>query len=277
MPGRGGLPAAVVEAMAERPFVGALDGFVPEGLAVDLAFRVERLVPILRHLADQGVSGWSLRVPCSGRVLTPAFWTPTPPDGPAPAGGRCRRATMRHCGRSSRYSPSSASTGRAWTKSRRRCCPGRRAGGTLTTGIGGCNARGQDRRGAWRGRCGAGRSAWRRACVWGSRRCREPMRCWRRWRLGPQAAAQSCPRRGLLYKAAETRSGPPDRPADHRPRYPAGCRGSGIGGVAFQAGAVIACLDLPAMESEAAGSRLGLFLVVAGGAEAVPDRGRAVG
>ena len=41
--------------MAEVPLVAALDGFAPEGLAVDLSFRVERLVPFLRALDRDGI------------------------------------------------------------------------------------------------------------------------------------------------------------------------------------------------------------------------------
>lgn len=65
--GRGALPAALASAMAEPPFVAAIDGFAPEGLEVDLAFRVERLVPFLRHLADQGIE----RVVFAGAVQRP--------------------------------------------------------------------------------------------------------------------------------------------------------------------------------------------------------------
>lgn len=54
--GAGALPAALVAALAERPYVCALDGFAPEGLTPDLTFRIERLVPFLRHLSDQGVT-----------------------------------------------------------------------------------------------------------------------------------------------------------------------------------------------------------------------------
>jgi hypothetical protein len=53
--GQGALPAALVAAMPEAPLVAALDGFVPEGLAVDLGFRVERLVPFLRALERDGI------------------------------------------------------------------------------------------------------------------------------------------------------------------------------------------------------------------------------
>lgn len=65
--GRGGLPAALACAMAEPPLVAALDGFSPDGLAVDLAFRVERLVPFLRALEDRGVG----RVVFAGAVQRP--------------------------------------------------------------------------------------------------------------------------------------------------------------------------------------------------------------
>ncbi|WP_256371614.1 LpxI family protein [Tabrizicola sp. YIM 78059] len=65
--GRGRLPAALAQAMAEPPFVAAPEGFVPAGLAVDLTFRLERLVPFLRALADAGVS----RVVLAGAVQRP--------------------------------------------------------------------------------------------------------------------------------------------------------------------------------------------------------------
>ncbi|MDZ4136093.1 MAG: LpxI family protein, partial [Paracoccaceae bacterium] len=53
--GRGGLPAALVAMMPDRPLVAALEGFAPGDLRVDLTFRVERLVPFLKHLLDLGV------------------------------------------------------------------------------------------------------------------------------------------------------------------------------------------------------------------------------
>lgn len=53
--GSGALPAALAAAMAEAPLVAALDGHAPEGLAVDLSFRVERLVPFLRALERDGI------------------------------------------------------------------------------------------------------------------------------------------------------------------------------------------------------------------------------
>jgi len=69
--GRGGLPLALVTALdragAARPYVCALDGFVPEGLTVDQTFRLERLVPYLRHLAERGIA----RVTFAGAVQRP--------------------------------------------------------------------------------------------------------------------------------------------------------------------------------------------------------------
>ena len=53
--GQGRLPAALAAGMTEPPLVAALDGFAPEGLTVDLRFRVERLVPFLRALERDGV------------------------------------------------------------------------------------------------------------------------------------------------------------------------------------------------------------------------------
>ncbi|NHB77353.1 LpxI family protein [Rhodobacter calidifons] len=65
--GRGRLPAELAQAMAEPPLVAALDGFSPEGITVDLTFRVERLVPFLRALERDGVG----RVVFAGAVSRP--------------------------------------------------------------------------------------------------------------------------------------------------------------------------------------------------------------
>lgn len=74
--GRGALPAALMAALGERPFVAALEGFDPAGVAPDLRFRVERLVPFLRRLQDEGVT----RVCFAGAVerprLDPALFDP---------------------------------------------------------------------------------------------------------------------------------------------------------------------------------------------------------
>ena len=53
--GSGALPSALAAAMTDRPLVTALEGHSPDGLVVDLSFRVERLVPFLRALEREGV------------------------------------------------------------------------------------------------------------------------------------------------------------------------------------------------------------------------------
>ena len=65
--GQGRLPAALAAGMAEAPLVAAMDGFAPEGITVDLTFRVERLVPFLRALERDGIG----RVIFAGAVTRP--------------------------------------------------------------------------------------------------------------------------------------------------------------------------------------------------------------
>lgn len=66
--GRGALPAALAAAV-DRPFVAALEGFDPSGVEPDLRFRVERLVPFLRRLEEEGVT----RVCFAGAVQRPSL------------------------------------------------------------------------------------------------------------------------------------------------------------------------------------------------------------
>ena len=65
--GRGALPLVLVQALPERPYICALDGFAPDDLTPDLTFRLERLVPFLRHLENQGIT----RVAFAGQVTRP--------------------------------------------------------------------------------------------------------------------------------------------------------------------------------------------------------------
>ena len=65
--GRGALAAALVAELPARPYVCALDGFAPDGLVPDLSFRIERLVPFLRHLTDEGIT----HVAFAGAVTRP--------------------------------------------------------------------------------------------------------------------------------------------------------------------------------------------------------------
>lgn len=63
--GQGALAPAIAGAL-EDPLVYALDGFAPAGLAAE-TFRLERLVPFLDRLTDQGVS----RVVFAGAIRRP--------------------------------------------------------------------------------------------------------------------------------------------------------------------------------------------------------------
>ncbi len=65
--GSGNLPAAVVAALEEPPFVAAMEGYPPHHLIPDLCFRIERLVPFLNRLTDEGVE----RVILAGAVTRP--------------------------------------------------------------------------------------------------------------------------------------------------------------------------------------------------------------
>jgi UDP-2,3-diacylglucosamine hydrolase len=73
--GQGRLPALLAGAL-DTPLIAALQGFAPKDLRPDLEFRVERLVPFLNHLLDQGVT----RVVFAGAVrrprLDPALFDP---------------------------------------------------------------------------------------------------------------------------------------------------------------------------------------------------------
>lgn len=74
--GRGGLPAALVAALPQRPVVAALDGFVPEGLTPDMTFRIERLVPFLRALEEAGVTEVAFAGAVQRPRLDPSLFDP---------------------------------------------------------------------------------------------------------------------------------------------------------------------------------------------------------
>jgi DUF1009 family protein len=65
--GAGALPAALVGAVPTRPFIAALEGFLPVGLTPDLSFRIERLYPFFAALHDAGIT----RVAFAGAVRRP--------------------------------------------------------------------------------------------------------------------------------------------------------------------------------------------------------------
>lgn len=67
--GAGALPAALCAQLDPQPLIAALEGVAPQGVTPDVQFRVERLVPFLNHLLDQGIS----RVCFAGAVQRPAL------------------------------------------------------------------------------------------------------------------------------------------------------------------------------------------------------------
>ena len=67
--GAGALPSALAAALPQKPLIAALEGFTPTGMTPDLRFRVERLVPFLNHLLDQGIT----RVCFAGAVQRPTL------------------------------------------------------------------------------------------------------------------------------------------------------------------------------------------------------------
>ncbi|MDR0808151.1 MAG: UDP-2,3-diacylglucosamine diphosphatase LpxI [Gemmobacter sp.] len=73
--GAGRLPAVLAAAL-EAPLICTLEGFVPEGVAVDQVFRVERLVPFLRRLADRGVEQVCFAGAVQRPRLDPALFDP---------------------------------------------------------------------------------------------------------------------------------------------------------------------------------------------------------
>jgi len=78
--GAGRLPAELAAALAAAqgvaPMICAPEGVLPEGLTVDLAFRVERLAPFMRHLVDVGVDVVSFAGPVHRMALDPALFDP---------------------------------------------------------------------------------------------------------------------------------------------------------------------------------------------------------
>jgi DUF1009 family protein len=74
--GRGALPVELAARLPAPPLVCAPAGLVPEGVAVDLPFRLERLAPFLRELGRRGIG----RVALAGAVdrprLDPALCDP---------------------------------------------------------------------------------------------------------------------------------------------------------------------------------------------------------
>ncbi|AMJ47200.1 UDP-2,3-diacylglucosamine diphosphatase LpxI [Cereibacter sphaeroides] len=77
--GSGALPRHLAEALrsaGEAPLVAALEGFPPEGLAPDITFRVERLVPFLRALEEARVARLVFAGAVSRPRLDPSLFDP---------------------------------------------------------------------------------------------------------------------------------------------------------------------------------------------------------
>ncbi|MFV0490556.1 MAG: LpxI family protein [Pseudorhodobacter sp.] len=74
--GAGALPTQIVAVLRDKPFIAALEGHAPRGIAVDLKFRVERLVPFLEHLHDQGVTAVCFAGAVQRPRLDPALFDP---------------------------------------------------------------------------------------------------------------------------------------------------------------------------------------------------------
>ena len=257
--GAGHLPATLVAAMPQRPLICALDGFAPEGLAPDLTFRLERLIPTLRALSDKGVT----EVAFAGAVQRPRL-DPSLFD-PATAQMVPRLLSAMQSGDDATLREVIAIfeemgfTVRAASDLAPALLPGPGVlAGTLTA---------QDEADATRA---AAIVAALGAVDVGQGACVAQGLCLAVEALpgtdamlatvaSLPAALRPTPAlgRGLLYKAPKPDQ---DRRIDQPTLGPAtlaAVAAAGLGGLAFQAGAVL-CLDLPAMRREAA--RLGLFL-----------------
>lgn len=73
--GQGGLPEALVAALPTRPYLCAMEGF-PPALTPDLVFRLERLIPFLRHLNDRGITQVCLAGAVTRPRLDPSIFDP---------------------------------------------------------------------------------------------------------------------------------------------------------------------------------------------------------
>jgi len=67
--GSGVLPAVLVQSQSERPYVCALDGFLPDGVTPDRVFRLETLGTVLNELKARGVTD----VCFAGAIRRPAI------------------------------------------------------------------------------------------------------------------------------------------------------------------------------------------------------------
>lgn len=257
--GSGGLPAALVAAHVAQhgapPLVCALEGFAPKGLTPDQTFRVERLVLFLRWLEDQGVSELCFAGSVQRPRLDPALFDPqtvTLVPRLLAAMGQGDDATLREV--LAIFSEAGFAL-----KSVTDIAPDLVPGPAVYAGTIGA----QDEADAVRAEtilAALGAADVGQGCVVAGGLClavetlpgTDAM-------LGfvAQIPAELRPAQGLFYKA-------PKPGQDRRIDLPAlgaetvrKAAAAGLGGICWQAGGVI-CLDLPAMQAEAAA--LGLFL-----------------
>lgn len=74
--GQGALPAALIAALAQPALICALDGFAPDGVRVDITFRLERLAVFLRDLHARGVTSVVFAGAVRRPRLDPALFDP---------------------------------------------------------------------------------------------------------------------------------------------------------------------------------------------------------
>ena len=257
--GAGALPAAVVAALPTRPLVCVLDGFAPDGLTPDLTFRMERLVPTLRALADRGVTGVVFAGAVRRPNLDPALFDPATAQlvprllSAMQAGDDATLREVIAVFEEMGFAVHAVSD----------LAPALLPGAGVLTGT----LTAQDEADATRA---AAIVAALGAVDVGQGACVAQGLCLAVEALSGTdamlAAVATLPAtlrpnpaqgRGLLYKAPKPGQ---DRRIDQPtlgPHTMTAAAAAGLGGVAFQAGQVL-CLDLPAMQAEAA--RLGLFL-----------------
>ena len=253
--GRGGLPLALVQALPERPYVCALDGFAPDGLTVDLAFRLERLVPFLRHLAERGIK----RVAFAGAVQRPNLDPSLFDAATAQLVPRILRAMQSGDDATLREVIAVLEEDGLIVEGAETLAPHLLPGAGLLAGtLGGTAEADAERAEAIVAALGAVDVG--QACVVTRGLCLAVEALPGTDAMLAQVAAipeTQRPKGGLLYKAAKPGQ-------DRRLDLPTlgvntvkAVAAAGLNGIAFQAGSVI-CLDLPAMQSEA--SARGLFL-----------------
>ncbi len=257
--GAGALPAALIAALPDPPLVCALDGYAPAGVQPDLTFRLERLMPTLRTLADQGVT----EVAFAGAVRRPRLDPSLFDAATARMVPRLLAAMQSGDDATLREVIAVFEDEGFAVRSAADLAPALLPGPGLLAGTLSARDEADAARAAAIVAALGGVDVGQGACVaQGLCLAVEALPGTDAMLAGvaaipPDLRPNPAQGRGLLYKAPkpgqDTRI---DQPAIG-PHTLALVAAAGLGGVAFQAHAVI-CLDLPLMQTEAA--RLGLFL-----------------